>query len=119
MEEELIITTEEIHDILLLRLNGDLTKTSGEHLLHYFPWEQGLPNNKSILVISFEKTNYINSAGIAYIIRLCRLLNDNSVIIRAFGLEYQYEKMFHIVGLSKYLTHYPSEWAAMEDLQNE
>lgn len=119
MEEELIITAEEINDILLLRLKGDVTKTSGEQLLHYFPWEQGLPNNKSILVISFENTHYINSAGIAYIIRLCRLLHDNDFIIRAFGLEYHYEKMFQIVGLSKYLTHFPNEWAAMEGLESE
>lgn len=119
MEEELFITLEEINNILLLSLKGDLSKTSGEQLLKYYQWEKGLPNNQSVLVISFEEVNYINSAGIAYLIRLFRLLNDNHIQIRAFGLEYHYKKMFDIVGLSRYLTHYPSQWASFEGFESK
>jgi stage II sporulation protein AA (anti-sigma F factor antagonist) len=118
MEEELIITSAEMNDTILITLKGDLTKTSGEKLLDFHQWDLGLPNNLSILIISFEYVNYINSAGIAYMIRLCRLLNANNITIRAFGLEYHYEKMFSIVGLSRYLSHYPSQWAAVEGLES-
>lgn len=118
MEEELIITSEVVNETLLITLKGDLTKTSGERLLHFHQWEQGLPNNLSILIINFDHVNYINSAGIAYLIRLCRLLNGNHITIRAFGLEYHYEKMFSIVGLSRYISHYPSQWAAVDGIEN-
>ncbi|KEF37767.1 hypothetical protein M670_03071 [Schinkia azotoformans MEV2011] len=118
MEEELIITSEVMNDTLLITLKGDLTKTSGEKLLKFHQWEQGLPNNLSIFIINFDDVHYINSAGIAYLIRLCRLLDGNHITMRAFGLEYHYEKMFSIVGLSRYLSHYPSQWAAVEGIEN-
>ncbi|HHY74238.1 MAG TPA: STAS domain-containing protein [Bacillus bacterium] len=118
MEEELeiIMPDKENNDVSFLQLTGDLTRASGERLLKYYPWEQGLPNGRNILVINFTNVNYINSAGIAYLFRVCKLLHKNNVLIRTFGLEYHYEKMFHIVGLTKYMKFYPSEWAAVEDL---
>ncbi|NSL51862.1 STAS domain-containing protein [Calidifontibacillus erzurumensis] len=115
MEAELIISLNDHKDVCLLQLTGDLTKTSGEKLLKYYDWENGLPNDKNILVVDFTKVNYINSAGIAYLFRMSKLLHEKQVSIRTFGLEYHYEKMFQIVGLTKFLKNYPSEWAAIED----
>lgn len=116
MEEELNISVEHHDHSLILRLIGDITKISGETLLKYHTWEKGLPNNEKILIINFNRVNYINSAGIAYLIRVSKLLFEQGIEIRAFGLEYHYEKMFHIVGLNKFIKFYPSEWAAMEEL---
>ncbi|WP_102344802.1 STAS domain-containing protein [Bacillus sp. Marseille-P3661] len=114
MNKELLITSEQAEERLVLRLEGDITKTSGEQLLRFYNWDLDFVGK--FLLIDFSKVNYINSAGIAYIIRLSRILNEKGIVIRAFGLEYHYEKMFQIVGLTKYLTHYPSEWAASENL---
>lgn len=114
MEQEIDISLEEHKGVFLLKLTGDLTKTTGEKLLKYHPWENGLPDGCSILVIDFEEVPYINSAGIAYLFRMAKLLHENGVSIRTFGLEYHYEKMFHIVGLTKFIQFYPSEWAAVE-----
>lgn len=116
MNEELVIKIETQDQHQLLQLEGDLTKASGESLLKYYPWENGLPRGVSVLIINFDKVNYINSAGMAYLIRMSQLLFRRQVEIRAFGLEYHYEKMFHIVGLNKFMSFYPSEWAAMDDM---
>ncbi len=112
MEEELLITFEQKEDKVIVRLQGDITKTSGEKILKCYQGEEGLPNNAKMLLLDFAQVNYINSAGIAYLIRLARSLNHFD--IRAFSLSYHYEKMFHIVGLSKFMKFYPSEWAAIE-----
>lgn len=116
MEKELMIESEDREYGLVLHLTGDLTKKSGETLLRYYSWDKGLPNDQTRLFINFVQVNYINSAGIAYLIRISKLLHDQGIEIRAFGLDYHYEKMFHIVGLNKFITFYPSEWAASDNV---
>lgn len=112
-QEELHITGEHKKNAFVLRLKGDITKKSGEELLKWMDWEGGLPEQLPRLVLDLSSVTYINSAGIAYLIRLVRLGNAGAFETACFGTSYHYEKLFVMVGLTRWLTIYPSEWAAL------
>jgi len=112
-KQELIIQGERKKDVYLLRLQGDITKPSGEELLRWVDWEKGLPDQLPRLVLDLSSVPYINSAGIAYLIRLVRLGQEGGFETSCFGVSYHYEKLFQMVGLTRWLTICPSEWAAM------
>lgn len=111
---ELEIKCETKKEVFLLRLAGDLTKVSGDELLKWHAWEAGLPEGAARLVIDFSQVPYINSAGIAALIRLVRIGKDGLYQAGCFGVNYHYEKLFKMVGLTRWLTIYPSEWTALE-----
>ncbi|MBP1933499.1 STAS domain-containing protein [Ammoniphilus resinae] len=100
--------------VYLVQLTGDITKKSGKQLLDWHHWEAGLPGQSKRLVLDFGRVNYINSAGIGDLIRLVRMGKDGLYQSGCFGLNYHYEKLFHMVGLTRWLTIYPSEWAALD-----
>lgn len=114
-DNELIIKEEIKPDTYILRLSGDITKSSGDALLQWRNWEAGLPDGVTALLIDFSRVSYINSAGIAALIRLCRFGSGGLYRSGCFNLHYHYEKLFTMVGLNRYLNIYPSEWSAMEN----
>lgn len=116
-----MITELEIHQemkqgILILHLRGDITKGTGESLLRFRAWEQGLEEGTFGVALNFAEVEYINSSGIAALIRLVRLLNAGQYPVGCYHLIFHYEKLFKMVSLTKYMTIYPSEWAAIEGL---
>lgn len=119
MEKELLLKEVVKQGFYLLILTGDITKTSGEELLAWRNWEEGLGSDINTYILDFSKVKYINSAGIAALIRLLRILPEGRYRTGCFGLSYHYEKLFKMVGLVRYLRIYPSEWAAMEGLREE
>lgn len=115
---ELIIKEEIKPDVYILRLSGDITKTSGDALLQWRNWEAGLPDGIAALLVDFSRVSYINSAGIAALIRFFRF-GGGLYRSGCFGLHYHYEKLFTMVGLNKYLRVYPSEWSAVEQIHSD
>lgn len=113
-ENELTIKEEIKSGAYLLRLSGDITKNSGDVLLQRRNWEAGLPEGLTVLLVDFSCVSYMNSAGIAALIRLFRIGSGGLYRSGCFNLHYHYEKLFMMVGLNKYLTLYPSEWSAVE-----
>lgn len=118
-DNELIIEEEIKPCVYMLRLSGDITKTSGDVLLQWRNWEAGLPDGITALLIDFSGVSYINSSGIAALIRLFRFGNGGLYRSACFGLHYHYEKLFTMVGLNKYLRIYPSEWSAVEQINSD
>jgi anti-anti-sigma factor len=111
---DLNIVEERKEGVLLLHLTGEITKPTGDHLLRWRPWEEGLGNQAHVLLINFTGITYINSAGMAALIRLARLGARGNYRTGCYGLHYHYEKLFTMVGLTRYMEVYPSEWAAIE-----
>lgn len=116
---ELTIKEEIKSGVYLLRLSGDITKNSGDVLLQWRNWESGLPDGLTTLLVDFSRVSYINSAGIAALIRLFRIGNGGLYRSGCFNLHYHYEKLFIMVGLNKYLKLYPSEWSAIEEMNSK
>ena len=115
----LSISEETRQGVYILRLAGEITKDAGEELLRWRNWESGLPGGETSLMVDFSKVTYINSAGIAALIRLFRLGSTGLYLSLCFGLNYHYEKLFIMVGLNKYLTIYPNEWIALDRIKSD
>ncbi|MDQ1451538.1 MAG: anti-sigma factor antagonist, partial [Acidobacteriaceae bacterium] len=56
--------------------------------------------------------DYINSSGIALVIQMLMEANKNSQKIAAFGLTPHFQKVFTMVGITKYAALYKDEAAA-------
>jgi len=96
-------------DGLILDLKGDLTREAEGPLLHDDHWQEVLMKPGLCLVLNFTEVSYINSAGIACLIRLTRAVASRSCHTFAYGLTPHYQKLFRMVGLTEYLMIYPDE----------
>ena len=77
-------------------------------------WSVNLDGVKKIL-ISFRGDNYINSAGIAVLISITAESRERQQSIRITGLSPHFQKIFDMVGLTKYVAVFPSEEMALEN----
>lgn len=102
---------------LILDLQGDLTKQAEEYLLKLRKWEEGLEPGHKYLILNFTRSPYINSAGIALLIRLVRSGRNNGFQTFGYGVTSHYMKMFRMVGLTEYMSIYPDEYAVLTRIE--
>ena len=96
--------------VTILRFTGDISSTSRDAVLG--TW-QGLPaENRARILLDFTKVEYINSSGIALIIQMLLEASKSDQIIRAFGLTPHFQKVFTMVGITKYTSLFPDETTA-------
>jgi len=96
--------------ITVLRFEGDITSASKEAVLGTY---QGLAKDTvKCILLDFTKVEYLNSSGIALIIQLMMESSKNSQSVRCFGLSAHFQKVFTMLGLTKYTTLHADETAA-------
>ena len=66
-----------------------------------------------VLVLDFRDVDYINSTGIALIVRLLADARAAGLQLRAFGLSRHYREIFEITRLSDFIGVYADEAAAL------
>jgi anti-anti-sigma factor len=99
--------------VRVIAIGGDVTATTGEVIEEAFH-KAGAEGAKKILLL-FDGENYINSGGIAILIGIAAESRKNEQQIRIAGLSDHFEKIFGMVGLTKYAPVYPSEQDALEN----
>ncbi|MFL6450060.1 MAG: STAS domain-containing protein [Bryobacteraceae bacterium] len=95
--------------VAVLRFEGDVTSTSSGAVLGSY--EKLPPETKEIL-LDFSKVQYLNSSGIALVIQLLMEANKSGQKVQTFGLTPHFQKVFTMLGLTKYTSLHPSESAA-------
>jgi stage II sporulation protein AA (anti-sigma F factor antagonist) len=99
---------------MALDMRGDLTRQSEEAVLQLRPWADGLDGRRKYLILNLTQVPYINSAGIAVLIRLARAGIKGGFTTFAYGVTPHYEKLFRMVGLTEYMLIYPEEYSILE-----
>ena len=94
--------------VTVLRFTGDISSSSRDAVLGTY---EGVVKNRPVL-IDFSKVEYINSSGIALVIQMLMEANKNGQKIAAFGLTPHFQKVFTMVGITKYASLYPDEATA-------
>ena len=94
--------------VTVLRFTGDISSSSRDTVLGTY---EGVTKSRPVL-IDFSKVEYINSSGIALVIQMLMEANKSSQKIAAFGLTPHFQKVFTMVGITKYASLYPDEAAA-------
>lgn len=95
--------------IAVLRFSGDITSTSAAAILGTY---QGLPESTKRILLDFAKVEYINSSGIALIIQLMYAAGKSGQAVQTFGLTPHFQKVFTMVGITKYTRLHPDEASA-------
>ena len=95
--------------LAILRFEGDITSASKDAVLGTY--EKVEPETKEIL-LDFSKVQYLNSSGIALVIQLLMEANKSEQKVQIFGLTPHFQKVFTMLGLTKYTTLHPNESAA-------
>lgn len=96
--------------ITALRFSGDITSASEPAI---FGTYEGLaPETSRCILLDFSKVEYLNSSGIALIIQLMYAASKKGQAIQTFGLTPHFQKVFTMVGITKYTKLHPDEAAA-------
>jgi anti-anti-sigma factor len=99
-------------DVSIINIKGDVTATTGEAIEDAYQKVSADGANKILLY--FDKDGYINSGGIAVLIGVASESMKNKQKIRITGLSSHFQKIFHMVGLTKYTEIFPSEESALK-----
>jgi anti-anti-sigma factor len=96
----------------VVAIQGDLTAVTGGSVEEAY---QGMTRDgvRKILFL-FGKECYINSGGIAILIGIASASRKNGQAIRVAGLSEHFRKIFHMMGLTKYVAIFPTEEEALD-----
>jgi anti-anti-sigma factor len=95
--------------ITVLRFAGDITSASQAAVLGTY---QTLPEAAQRILLDFSKVEYLNSSGIALVIQLMIAASKHNQTIKTFGLSPHFQKVFTMVGITKYTSLHPDEQTA-------
>ena len=108
------ITSPAGHPVSVLRFEGDIASTSKGAVLRTY---QGLPKQSTkLILLDFSKVDYINSSGIALVIPLMIEAANAGQKVFAYGLSPHFNKVFTMVGITKYAGLFPGQQEALAAL---
>ncbi|GGG05659.1 STAS domain-containing protein [Paenibacillus abyssi] len=99
-------------------LKGDLSNQAEEVMLELCEWEKGLGQGRRFLILNFTEVPYINSIGLAVLIRIIRPLLRAGCQTFAYGVTPHYQKLFRMVGLTEHMMIYPNEEAIVQRIEH-
>lgn len=112
MSKDIEISISQKGDVSIINIKGDVTPLTGGALEDAYK-KVSIEGSKKILLY-FDKKGYINSGGIAVLIQIASESKKKGEIIRITGLSEHFQKIFDIVGLTRYTEIFESEEAALE-----
>jgi len=95
--------------VTVLRFSGDITSTSQAVVLGTY---EGLPESAKRILLDFTKVEYLNSSGIALVIQMMIAAGKQGQTVQTFGLTPHFQKVFTMVGITKYTKLHPDEATA-------
>jgi anti-sigma B factor antagonist len=96
--------------LAVLRFQGDITSASKEVVLGAY--ERLSKDHAKNILLDFSKVAYLNSSGIALVIQMLMEANRSGQKVQIFGLTPHFQKVFTMVGLTKYTALHPDEVTA-------
>ena len=91
----------EVPDEVRVRLTGDLNARADETLANAYAQVAALGPRR--ISLDFGRVGYINSTGIALVVRLLADARRDGRTVRAIGLTEHYQEIFRITRLSDFM----------------
>jgi anti-anti-sigma factor len=113
MNKEIQVSISQKDDVSILQIKGDVTAMTGESIEEAYQ-KVSTAGAKKILLY-FDKDGYINSGGIAILIGIASESRKNGQTVRMTGLSGHFQKIFNMVGLTKYTEIFQTEESALKD----
>lgn len=99
-------------DALLLDLSGPLGKEGGDAIVRTVEEQSDLPQR---LVFNFTRVPIMNTAGLGGVLWAVRLATRAGRPVFAYGLTDHFRKVFHVMGLTRFVAVVEDEAAALAD----
>ena len=113
MNKEIQVSISQKDDVSILNIKGDVTAITGEGIEEAY--RKASTGGAKKILLYFDKDGYINSGGIAILIGIASESRKNDQKIRITGLSSHFQKIFSMVGLTKYTEIFPTEELALKD----
>ncbi len=106
-----------MEEVPVLVIEGDMTSESDSDVMKAYNEikKEHAPKN---IIINFEKTKYINSAGIASLINIIQDLQESGGKISFVGLTNHFRKVMDIVGISDFVEIFDLNREALESIKS-
>ncbi|MFQ5648551.1 MAG: STAS domain-containing protein [bacterium] len=111
MQQNTQVETRVKDDIGIIDIQGEVTSFSEKILEESYETLTGEGLIK--IGFNFEKVSYINSAGMAIIISILTRSRKREQTLRCWGLTEHFQKIFDMVGITRYMEHARSEEEAL------
>ena len=99
MGKDIKVSTSLDGDIAIISIQGDVTADTGEVIANAY--NDGSVSDAPKILLQFDKECYINSGGLASLIDIAAAGRKKDQKIHAYGLSDHFQKIFHMVGLSR------------------
>jgi anti-anti-sigma factor len=99
-------------EVSIIAIKGDVTAAIAASLEETYAHLSGGGATK--LLLCFEHNAYINSGGIAVLIGIVSEAGRKGQTVRMTGLSAHFQKIFAMVGLTRYAKIFPTEAAAVK-----
>jgi anti-anti-sigma factor len=113
MTKDIEISISNKNNVSIIAIKGDVTAITGEAIEKAY--QKVSADGAKKILLCFNAESYINSGGIAILIGIAAESKENSQTIRMTGLSSHFQKIFHMVGLTKYTEIFPTEESALKD----
>lgn len=113
MNKDIQVSISQKNDVSILQIKGDVTAITGESIEGAYQ-KVTVAGAKKILLY-FDKDGYINSGGIAILIGIASESRKSGQTVRLTGLSGHFQKIFNMVGLTKYTEIFQTEELALKD----
>ncbi len=97
--------------VSVIRFEGDISSASKDAVIGSY--HSLSKETAKIVALDFTKVEYINSSGIALVIQLLMEASNAGQKVLAFGLSAHFNKVFTMVGITKYAGLFPDQAAAL------
>ena len=114
MKQEIEIHLERHGDITIFDIQGDVTVFSEPFFNEAY--KNANVEGMSKILLKFYENAYINSGGIAVLIQLLAETKKNQQQISIAGLSPHFQKIFNMVGISKFAKIYSTMEEAMTNM---
>jgi anti-anti-sigma factor len=99
--------------VSIINIKGDVTAITGEAIEDAY--QKVSTDGAKKILLYFDKDGYINSGGIAILIGVASESRKKEQKIRITGLSSHFQKIFDMVGLTKYTEIFQTEELALKD----
>jgi anti-anti-sigma factor len=113
MNKDIQVSISQKDDVSILNIKGDVTAITGESIEEAY--QKVSKGGAQKILLYFDKDGYINSGGIAILIGIASESRKNGQTVRMTGLSGHFQKIFNMVGLTKYTEIFQTEELALKD----
>lgn len=117
MSKDIQVSTNQKGDIAVISIKGDVTAGTGGEIDKAYHQESVLNSPK--LLFEFDRDCYINSGGLAFLIDIASQGRKKEQKINAFGLSDHFQKIFHMIGITRCIKIFQTEESAVEDFLSD